>query len=125
MTYKIRPLAWRFEDGQWRADAGDFSYFIGLLEEGKWSLWTNAGMLVYTGSAEEGKQLAEADWRELILPALEEVPVEPVNQRMLAALKLIALQFAGQILCDSPDCSDCAFLRPVYEAIAEAERGRE
>ena len=50
--------------------------------------------------------------------------LKKVNQRLLGALRHVALQFGGQRPCDECDCPDCALLRPVLAAIAEAEGGR-
>ena len=72
--YKIRPLEWtKFGPLTWELKTifGKYSVFT---RDGKWFVWF-ATHDNYKGclSLSHGQQLAEADWRARILPALEEV----------------------------------------------------
>ena len=126
MTYWIKPLAWEREDGDgesWIARTGHGAYVVWIYG-GLTRMITPFGGRPCVSSIAHGQQLAWEDWQARILPALEEVP-ETINQRLLDALRHVALQFGGQRPCDECDCPDCALLRPVLAAIAEAEGGRE
>ncbi len=141
MTYRIKPLVWtKYGPLTWELKTifGKYSVFT---RDGKWFVWF-AGQDNYKGCASlaHGQKLAWEDWQARILPALEEVP-EPINQRLLDALKATGDMFQGTLdICQQAIMRQTESADRIVTAAkvigrfdandqviaeAEAERGRE
>lgn len=80
--FRIKPLEWElYEDGRWMGRVPDIinsHFYVRRFPSGQWTWWHPPSMSdrLPCTSPEEGKQLAEAHWREYIKQALTEVDVK-------------------------------------------------